>query len=150
MRSLPTFQRDFSVYTPSRLGRLGRLALTRACAQDFARFQRLTHTQIAVQQPHGHPTCVRQVWRNSFDMWQPCIELLMDLRKEHNMSILFITHALGQAYYVSDRVLVMYHGQLVEQGPVELVLSAPQHDYTKRLMSDVPLLHGRRDMLGSQ
>jgi peptide/nickel transport system ATP-binding protein len=71
------------------------------------------------------------------------LNLLLDLRKNHNMSILFITHDLGQAYYVSDRVLVMYRGQLVEQGPVEHVLLHPQHDYTKRLMSDVPLLRGR-------
>lgn len=75
------------------------------------------------------------------------LNLLMDLRKQHNMSILFITHDLGQTYYVSDRVLVMYQGQLVEQGPVEQVLSNPQHDYTKRLMNDVPLLHGRKSIL---
>jgi peptide/nickel transport system ATP-binding protein len=75
------------------------------------------------------------------------LNLLADLRKEHNMTILFITHDLGQAYYVSDRILVMYHGQLVEQGPVEAVLQNPQHDYTKRLMADVPLLHGRKNIL---
>jgi peptide/nickel transport system ATP-binding protein len=63
------------------------------------------------------------------------------------MSILFITHDLGQAYYISDRILVMYHGELVEQGPVEQVLSNPQHEYTKRLMTDVPLLHGRESIL---
>ncbi len=72
---------------------------------------------------------------------------LMDMRKQHNMSIAFITHDLGQAYYMSDRVLVMYHGQIVEQGPVEEVLLNPQHEYTKRLMADVPLLHGRKSML---
>jgi peptide/nickel transport system ATP-binding protein len=72
---------------------------------------------------------------------------LMDLRKQHNMSIAFITHDLGQAYYMSDRVLVMYHGQIVEQGPVEEVLLNPQHEYTKRLMADVPLLHGRKSIL---
>ncbi len=66
------------------------------------------------------------------------LNLLKDLRDQHHMTILFITHDLGQAYYVSDRVLVMYQGQLVEQGPVEQVLRNPQHDYTKRLMADVP------------
>ncbi len=75
------------------------------------------------------------------------LNLLLDLRKQHNMSILFITHDLGQAYYISDRILVMYHGQLVEQGPVEQVLANPQHEYTKRLMADVPLLHGRQSIL---
>ncbi len=72
---------------------------------------------------------------------------MMDLRKQHKMSIVFITHDLGQAYYMSDRVLVMYHGQIVEQVPVEEVLLQLQHDYTKRTMSDVPLLHGRQSML---
>jgi peptide/nickel transport system ATP-binding protein len=75
------------------------------------------------------------------------LNLLMDLRKQHDMTILFITHDLGQAYYVSDRILVMYQGKLVEQGPVEKVLSNPQHAYTKRLMADVPLLHGRTSIL---
>lgn len=70
------------------------------------------------------------------------LNLLLDLRKRHNMSILFITHDLGQAYYVSDRILVMYQGEMVEQGPVEKVLANPQHDYTRRLLADVPRLHG--------
>lgn len=77
------------------------------------------------------------------------LNVLTDLRQQHNMSILFITHDLGQAYYISDRVLVMYHGRIVEQGPVEEVLNHPQHDYTKRLMTDVPLLHGRKSILES-
>jgi peptide/nickel transport system ATP-binding protein len=75
------------------------------------------------------------------------LNVMMDLRKQHNMSIAFITHDLGQAYYISDRVLVMYHGQIVEQGPVEQVLINPQHEYTKRLMADVPLLHGRKSIV---
>lgn len=75
------------------------------------------------------------------------LNLLVDLRKRHNMSILFITHDLGQAYYVSDRILVLYHGELVEQGPVEEVLAHPQHEYTKRLLNDVPRLRGKDGVL---
>ncbi len=70
------------------------------------------------------------------------LNLLLDLRERHNMGILFITHDLGQAYYLSDRVLVMYRGEVVEQGPVKQVLSYPQHAYTQRLLADVPRLHG--------
>jgi peptide/nickel transport system ATP-binding protein len=68
------------------------------------------------------------------------LNMLMDLRHRHAMSILFITHDLGQAYYMSDRILVMYQGAVVEQGPVERVLAHPQHAYTQRLLADVPRL----------
>lgn len=70
------------------------------------------------------------------------LNLLRDLRDQYRMAILFITHDIGQAYYVSDRILVMYRGELVEQGPVETVLGSPQHPYTQQLMADVPRLHG--------
>ena len=70
------------------------------------------------------------------------LNLLTDLRTRHGMAILFITHDIGQAYYIADRILVMYRGELVEQGPVEAVLHAPQHPYTQRLMADVPRLGG--------
>jgi peptide/nickel transport system ATP-binding protein len=70
------------------------------------------------------------------------LNLLMDLRQRYGMAILFITHDIGQAYYLADRILVMYRGELVEQGPVEQVLEAPKHPYTQRLMTDVPRLHG--------
>jgi len=63
-------------------------------------------------------------------LWVTVLNLLADLRKRHNMSIFFMAHDLGQAYYASDRSLVMYHGGLVEQGPVE------------RVLADVPRLHG--------
>jgi peptide/nickel transport system ATP-binding protein len=68
------------------------------------------------------------------------LNLLLDLRQRHNMGILFITHDLSQASYVSDRILVMYHGELVEQGPSQQVLKDPQHAYTQRLLADVPRL----------
>lgn len=69
------------------------------------------------------------------------LNLLMDLRARHNMSILFITHDLGQAFYISDRILVMYRGELVEEGTVLEIASNPQHAYTQRLLSDVPRMH---------
>lgn len=69
------------------------------------------------------------------------LNVLRELRDQHNMGILFITHDLGQAYYVGDRILVMYHGALVEEGAVEAVLAHPQHAYTQRLLKDVPRFH---------
>jgi peptide/nickel transport system ATP-binding protein len=76
------------------------------------------------------------------------LNMLLDLRKRHNMGILFITHDLGQANYISDRILVMYQGELVEEGPPEKVLMVPQHEYTRRLLSDVPRLHRKVTILG--
>ncbi|MGW5365435.1 ABC transporter ATP-binding protein [Actinopolymorpha pittospori] len=69
------------------------------------------------------------------------LNVLGDLRRDHDMTILFITHDIGQACYVSDRVLVMCQGELVEHGPTDQVIFDPQHEYTRRLLADVPRLH---------
>jgi peptide/nickel transport system ATP-binding protein len=68
------------------------------------------------------------------------LNVLKELRERLGMSILFVTHDIGQAYYISDRVFVMYQGKMVEQGQVEEVLRFPQHAYTQRLLADVPRL----------
>jgi ABC-type dipeptide/oligopeptide/nickel transport system ATPase component len=52
--------------------------------------------------------------------------------------VLFITHDIGQACYLPDRVLVMGHGVMVEQGTTDEVTFNPQHGYTERLLADVP------------
>ncbi len=66
------------------------------------------------------------------------LQLLADIREKHGMSILFITHDLGIVRRIADRVCVMNHGRIVEQGPVEQVFSAPQHAYTKALLAAEP------------
>ena len=68
------------------------------------------------------------------------LNVLTDLRDELGMTILFITHDIGQANYIADQVLVMEHGLMVEQGPTDKVIFDPQHEYTRRLLSDVPRL----------
>ena len=68
----------------------------------------------------------------------PILQLLADIREKHDMSILFITHDLGIVRRIADRVCVMNHGRIVEQGPVEQVFSAPQHAYTKALLAAEP------------
>jgi peptide/nickel transport system ATP-binding protein len=72
------------------------------------------------------------------------LNVLTDLRAQSGLTILFITHDIGQACYVSDRVLVMSKGKLVESGSVDEVIFAPQHEYTRRLVADVPRLHDVR------
>lgn len=68
------------------------------------------------------------------------LEVLLELRRMLHMSIMFITHDLGLAYHVSDRILVMHEGRIVEQGPPDNVILDPQQDYTKRLLADIPVL----------
>jgi peptide/nickel transport system ATP-binding protein len=68
------------------------------------------------------------------------LNVLRELRDRLGMTVLFITHDIGPATYISDRVFVMYQGEMVEQGSVEEVLSNPSHEYTQRLLADVPRL----------
>ncbi len=73
------------------------------------------------------------------------LNLLLRLRDEHQISMLYITHDLASAAYIADQVAVMYLGTIVEKGPVREVLSNPQHPYTKALMSVIPSpIPGRR------
>ena len=69
------------------------------------------------------------------------LQLFSKLRDEYKTSIIFITHDLGLAYYVSDRILIMHKGSIVEEGSPEEIMEHPQHPYTKRLREDVPLLY---------
>jgi len=66
------------------------------------------------------------------------LNLMTQLRDEQGVSILYITHDIASARYVADRLIVMYAGRLVEQGPVEEVLANPRHPYTQLLLSAVP------------
>jgi peptide/nickel transport system ATP-binding protein len=66
------------------------------------------------------------------------LNLMSDLRSQEGVSFLYITHDLASARYVSDRLMVMYAGHIVESGPTEDVLADPQHPYTQLLLSAVP------------
>ena len=74
------------------------------------------------------------------------LDMLLKLRDEINMTIIFITHDIGLAYYVSDTVYIMEHGVFVEAGPAEDVIINPKADYTKRLINDVPKIHSEWDL----
>jgi peptide/nickel transport system ATP-binding protein len=75
------------------------------------------------------------------------LDLLERMRAEFEMSMLFITHDLGVVAEVADRVVVMYSGQVVEQGTAEPVFDHPRHPYTEGLLAAVPSTEGRRDAL---
>lgn len=74
------------------------------------------------------------------------LDMLLKLRDEINMTIIFITHDIGLAYYVSDSVYIMEHGKFVEHGTAEDVILRPKADYTRRLINDVPKIYEEWDL----
>ncbi|GGA73018.1 hypothetical protein GCM10011507_25810 [Edaphobacter acidisoli] len=72
------------------------------------------------------------------------LRLLNDLRRTHNLSMLFISHDLAVVAQVADRVAVMHHGQIVEQAPTLQLFRNPQHPYTRRLLASAPTMQTDR------
>ncbi|MEM1526605.1 MAG: ATP-binding cassette domain-containing protein [Ignisphaera sp.] len=68
------------------------------------------------------------------------LDLMFRLNKEKNTSIIFITHDLSQAFYVANKVAIMYKGRIIEYGYCDEILSKPKSEYTKQLLSSVPKL----------
>lgn len=74
------------------------------------------------------------------------LDMLLHLRDETGMTIIFITHDIGLAYYISDTVYIMEHGKFVENGTADEVIIHSQADYTKRLINDVPKIYEEWDL----
>jgi peptide/nickel transport system ATP-binding protein len=74
------------------------------------------------------------------------LDELMQLRDEIGMTVIFITHDIGLAYYVSDNVFIMEHGKFVESGSADEVILHPKAAYTQRLISDVPKIYEEWDL----
>jgi peptide/nickel transport system ATP-binding protein len=66
-------------------------------------------------------------------------DLLMEIQREHKTTLLFISHDLSIVRYLSDRVMVMYLGHVVELGSTDQVFAPPYHPYTEALLSAVPI-----------
>lgn len=66
------------------------------------------------------------------------VNLFKKLKDELGLSVLYITHDLATAYYVCDRIAIMFRGQIIEMGPVEQVLTDPRHPYTRLLRDSIP------------
>jgi len=74
------------------------------------------------------------------------LEMLMQLRDEIGMTVIFITHDIGLAYYVSDCVYIMERGKFVESGSADEVILHPKEAYTQRLINDVPKIYEEWDL----
>jgi oligopeptide/dipeptide ABC transporter ATP-binding protein len=77
------------------------------------------------------------------------LDLLRELQEEFGLTVLFITHDLAVAAEVSDRVAVMYAGQVVEVAPSAEIFNHPSHPYTEGLLASLPQNHARDERLGS-
>ncbi len=74
------------------------------------------------------------------------LDMMLKLRDETGMTLIFITHDIGLAYYLSDSVYIMEHGKFVEHGSADDVILHPQEAYTKRLINDVPKIYEEWDL----
>ena len=63
----------------------------------------------------------------------------MDIQRDHRTTLLFISHDLSVVRYLADRIVVMYLGQIMEQGTTDQIFSPPYHPYTEALLSAVPI-----------
>ncbi|EDP63101.1 probable oligopeptide atp-binding abc transporter protein [alpha proteobacterium BAL199] len=72
------------------------------------------------------------------------LNLFMKLREELNLTYLFISHDLGVVEHLSDRVVIMYLGRVVETAPTEALFDAPNHPYTQALLAEIPRLDSRK------
>jgi oligopeptide/dipeptide ABC transporter ATP-binding protein len=75
------------------------------------------------------------------------LKLMLDLVHETGVTILVVTHDLGLAWNIADRIAVMYLGRIVEEGPAEDLLSHPRHPYTRALLSVVPEVEEMEQMI---
>lgn len=67
------------------------------------------------------------------------LDLILTLVEKHNLTMLFISHDLSVVRYIADRVAVMHHGKLLEMGNTETLFANPEHDYTEKLLSAIPV-----------
>lgn len=70
--------------------------------------------------------------------------MMVEIQRRQRNALVLVSHDLGVHYQITDRLAIMYRGQIVEAGPTAEIFANPQHDYTRNLIASLPRLHGKR------
>jgi peptide/nickel transport system ATP-binding protein len=130
-------RRDAVVDVLARVGLPADIAKSRAGQLSGGQRQRVSLARATVVPPSvllcDEPTSALDV-----SLAASVLNLIGDLRRSLDMSVVFVTHDLSVARVVADRIAVMYLGRIVEIGPAEQVIGAPAHPYTQALVDSIP------------
>ncbi len=107
--------------------------------------QRVVIASAMVLEPEGL-VCDEPVSALDVSVRAQVLQVLMELKASRGLALIFITHDIGLAWALCDRVVVMYLGRVVESGTTEEVIGDPQHPYTRALLSVVPTPFPRKDL----
>ena len=141
-----TTSRDFDNYVDAQLLRAGLdPSLKRRYPHKFSggQRQRIGIARALAVQPE-FIVCDEAVAALDVSIQAQILNLFMELRRDLNLTYLFISHDLGVVEHLSDRVVIMYLGRVVEEAPAEEIFARANHPYTQALLSEVPRIEARK------